>query len=179
MEKCAAIIVRLTRLTETSLIVHWLTDTHGLIKTIARGARRPNSKFAGKLDLFFGAEVEWSRARQGELHALREVSVTDYRSGLRESYAAMLTAGYFCHLLEWAVEREHPEPEMYDLLGRALDYLAANQATRRALDRFEYRLAVLLGVAAADRGSAAQALQAAYGQLPAIRAACLANLPGS
>jgi hypothetical protein len=44
-----AIAIRLTRLTETSLIVHWFTEGHGLIKTVAKGARSPKSAFAGKL----------------------------------------------------------------------------------------------------------------------------------
>ena len=36
-----AILTRLTRLTDTSLIVHWFTADHGLIKTAAKGALRP------------------------------------------------------------------------------------------------------------------------------------------
>ena len=71
-----AIVVRLTRLTETSLIVHWFTQDHGLIKTVAKGARRSKSPFAGKLDLFFGGEIAFVRARRGELHLLREVAIS-------------------------------------------------------------------------------------------------------
>ncbi len=66
MEKSLGIIIRLTKLTETSLIVHWCTQDEGLIKTVAKGGRRPKSPFAGKLDLFFGSELNWVRSRKSE-----------------------------------------------------------------------------------------------------------------
>ena len=43
MERSEAILTRLTKLTDTSLIVHWFTAEAGLIKTVAKGARRPKS----------------------------------------------------------------------------------------------------------------------------------------
>lgn len=176
MEKSSGILVRLTRLSETSLIVHWWTDNAGLIKTVAKGARQPRSKFAGKLDLFFQAELEWSQARRGDLHSLREVMVTDFRAGLRERYSDIATAGYFCNLLEWVAERDHPEPEMADLLRRGLNYLATHGATLRAVRHFENQLATLLGLSSEGRTDAALAIETALGKLPATRRACLALL---
>lgn len=175
VEKSRGIVVRLTRLTETSLIVHWLTDDAGLIKTVARGARRAKSAFAGKLDLFFDAEIEWTRSRRGDLHALREVAVTDFREGLRKRYADTVAAGYFCALLEWAVERDHPEPELADLLRRGLGYLAEHGADTKAVKHFERELARLLGLAQ-ERMDPAAALEAAFGRLPAARQSCLDTL---
>jgi len=176
VEKSSGILVRLTRLTETSLITHWWTDNAGLIKTVAKGARQPRSKFAGKLDLFFHAELVWTQARRGDLHSLREVTVTDFRAGLRARYADIVTAGYFCNLLEWVAERDHPEPEMADLLRRGLDYLATSGADLRAVHHFEHQLAMLLGLGAKGRTDAALAMECAYGKLPATRRACLTEL---
>jgi DNA repair protein RecO (recombination protein O) len=53
MEQGCAILVRKTKLTESSLIVTWLTKDHGLVRTVAKGARTPKSRFAGHLVLFF------------------------------------------------------------------------------------------------------------------------------
>ncbi|MEI9894387.1 MAG: recombination protein O N-terminal domain-containing protein [Chthoniobacter sp.] len=53
METTAALLLRKTKLTETSLIVTWFTEAHGKIQTVAKGARQPKSRFAGLLDLFF------------------------------------------------------------------------------------------------------------------------------
>ena len=170
-----AILVRLTRLTDTSLIVHWFTRDHGLIKTVAKGARRPQSLFAGKLDLFFGGEIGFVHARRGELHILQEVAISDWRDGLRRQYSATLLAAYFGQLLELAVEPEHPEPELYALLQRALDHVAAATASLRALRHFEAELARLLGVAH-DPRPADLCLQDALGPLPATRRVLIEQL---
>ena len=170
-----AILIRLTRLSDTSLIVHWITAGHGLIKTVAKGARRPKSPFAGQLDLFFSGEMSFQRARHGELHALREVFIANWREGLRQSYSATLLAAYCCQLVEAAVEPEHPDPDLHDLLGRALDHIATTGPSLRALRHFERELARLLGVARHPQ-PAELALRDLLGALPATRAALLERL---
>lgn len=170
-----AIVIRVTRLTDTSLIVHWFTENHGLVKTVAKGARRPKSPFLGKLDLFFGGEITFVRARQNDLHPLREVVIHDWREGLRQTYTTTLLAAYFCELLEAAVEPEHAEPDLHDLLRRALDHLAAVPPGMKALRHFENELARLLGVA--DRRRAAHhALEDSLGALPRSRSALIERL---
>ncbi|MEO6789128.1 MAG: recombination protein O N-terminal domain-containing protein, partial [Chthoniobacteraceae bacterium] len=53
MQTTAAILLRKTRFSETSLIVTWFTRDCGRLKTIVKGALRPKSRFAGVLDLFY------------------------------------------------------------------------------------------------------------------------------
>ena len=45
IESATGMILRTRPLTETSLIVHWLTPDFGRIATVAKGARRPKSPF--------------------------------------------------------------------------------------------------------------------------------------
>ena len=170
-----AIVMRLTRLTETSLIVHWFTAAHGLVKTVARGARRARSPFAGQLDLFFGGEITLSRARRGELHSLREVAIHEWREGLRRNYTSTLLAAYCCQLLEVAVEPEHPDPGLHDLLKRALDHLDITPPSLRALRHYESELARLLGVTH-HQSPAEHSLREALGTLPASRGELLERL---
>ena len=175
MEKSRGIIIRLTKLTETSWIVHWCTQGDGLIKTVAKGARRPKSPFAGKLDLFFESDLSWVRSRKSELHTLREVAVLDYRENLRKRYVDTVMASYFVNLLACVVELDHPVPELYDLLHRGLNYLGEKGADRRGFLHYENELARLLGVAH-DRMTAALSLEQAFGNLPRGRNACLEML---
>ena len=163
-----AIVIRLTRLTETSLIVHWFTEAHGLVKTVAKGARRTKSPFAGQLDLFFGGEITISQSRRGDLHSLREVAIRQWRVGLRRNYTSTLLAAYCCQLLETAVEPEHPDPGLHDLLKRALDHLDAAPPSLRALRHYESELARLLGVTH-HQSPADLSLRDALGSLPASR----------
>lgn len=176
VQSTQATIIRLTRLTDTSLIVHWSTANHGLLKTVAKGARRPKSPFVGQLDLFFGGEITYQRAQRGELHALREVCIHHWREGLRHNYTTTLLAAYCCQLLAAAVETEHPAPQLHDLLERALDHLAANPPSLRALRHYERELACLLGVLHHSQ-AADLTLRDALGPLPAARDELLARLP--
>lgn len=176
MHSTEAIVIRLTRLTETSLIVHWFTEEHGLLKTVAKGARRTNGKFGGQIDLFFGGEIGFARARRGELHSLREVAISQWREGLRRDYNSTLLAAYCCQLLESAVEPEHGEPALHDLLRRALDHLDAHPPTLRALFHYETELARLLGVSHHST-TADLSLRDALGTLPASRKELVERLP--
>ncbi len=173
-----AIIIRLTRLSDTSLIAHWFTASHGLVKTVAKGARRPKSPFAGKLDLFFGGEITVSQARRGDLHSLREVCIIEWREGLRRSYTATLLAAYFCQLLEAAVEPEHPDPGLHDLLERALDHIGTSPPSLRALRHFESELARILGVSP-SQGDASISLRDTLGKLPSSRGELIERLSQS
>ena len=179
METTPAILLRRIKLTESSLIVTWFTEAHGKLKTVAKGARRPRSPFAGRLDLFFAAEITFSRSRASELHGLREVAVHDSREGLRMIYARTQMAAYFVELVEMCTEFEHAVPEVYDLLRRGLDFLDKNEPTRRAMFHFESQLSQLLGVTGTHNADAdpAQAIVRLSGQLPRDRARILKGLP--
>lgn len=172
----AAILIRTTRLTETSLIVHWFTEDEGLVKTVAKGALRPKSPFAGKLDLFFSGEIGVARARSGELHILREVSISNWRQGLRRQYGSTLMAGYFCQLIEAAVEPGHADAPLHDLLQRGLDHLDTEEPSLRALLHFEKQLAEILGVSGVESGE--DALRKHIGWLPSSRRELMARLEG-
>lgn len=175
MEKAEGVIIRLTKLTDSSLIVLWCTEGVGLLKTVAKGARRPKSSFAGQLDLFVQARLEWIPSRRSDLHLLKEVEVSDFREGLRRSYANMVLAAYFGQLLEQFVEREYPVPELCGLLQRGLAYLEGGEATHRVMQHYERELARLLGIAQEGQNAAA-ALERAFGSLPKARLNCLAIL---
>ncbi len=178
MEKARGIVTRVTKLGDTSLIVHWCSREAGLIKTVAKAARRATSPFAGKLDLFVEAELVWSQSRKSDLHILKEVEVSGFYAELRRGYAETMVAAYFCQLLEAVVEREHPVPELFDLLRGAFGYLSKSAADRRVLLHYERRLAELLGVGH-DGVNAGAALERAFGRLPRSRKDCLALMGDS
>jgi DNA repair protein RecO (recombination protein O) len=115
-ENATGIILRTRPLTETSLIVHWLTPEWGRMATVAKGARRPHSPFASKLDLFYLADFSFSRSRASDLHNLREVNLKETFPTLRENLERLQQAAYATHLIELATETETPIPSIYELL---------------------------------------------------------------
>src|SRR5580700_11747280 len=107
-ETSAGLVLRTRLLTETSLIVHWLTPNLGRLATVAKGARRPKSPFAGKLDLFYAADFSFSRSRRSELHQLREVKLLETHGAIREDMRKLQQAGYAAACLEQATETDTP-----------------------------------------------------------------------
>ena len=171
IEKSHAILIRKTLLTETSLIIHWCSREHGFIRTVAKGARRPASPYAGKLDLFYSAELIWLPAKKSDLHTLKEVEVTDFRLGLQTTWMRVLCASYFVKLLEAVAEAETPVESLYELLRRALDYLTSHDPTRKAVLHFERELAHDLGVQGEGGTAPIQALRQMLHRVPPQREA--------
>src|SRR5947208_11163642 len=116
-ERATGIVLRTRRLTESSLIAHWLTQDHGRVATVAKGALRPKSPFRGKLDLFYSAEFSYARSRRSELHTLKEMRLIDTHPKLREELGYVQQASYAAALIEQATETETPLPLIYALFS--------------------------------------------------------------
>ena len=139
-ERTNGVILRTRLLTETSLIVNWLTPDLGRISTVAKGARRSKSSFRGKLDLFYEAEFSFQRSRRSELHTLREVSLISTRPALRTDLERIQQAAYFVNLLEQTTERETPLPEYHRLFEESLGFLEHHAPRPQTVFAFEFRL---------------------------------------
>src|SRR6267142_1050168 len=122
-ENATGLILRTRPLTETSLIVHWLTPNFGRRATVAKGARRPKSPFRGKLDLFYQADFSFVRSRRSELHNLREVALRDTRTALRRELGYLEQASYAAALIEQSTELDTPLPGVFELMRGFLDAL--------------------------------------------------------
>jgi DNA repair protein RecO (recombination protein O) len=170
------ILLRRIRYSDTSLILTWFTDLHGKIKAIAKGALRPNSAFAGKLDLFFHCDLLLSFSNKTELHGLREVSIKATFEQIRTDYLKTSAASYFVELIEEVTELDHPAPEIYRLLLRALGYLDRQNPDTRGVLFFESELCKCLGLYTPDMHSAADKLVETYGHLPKTRATLLSTI---
>jgi DNA repair protein RecO (recombination protein O) len=176
LNSTAAILLRRTRLSDTSWIVTWLTQDGGRLKTVAKGARRPRSPFAGKLDLFFLEEISYSVSRKSDLHALREVALIEPFIGLRADFLRTELAAYFVELIELVTEPEHPVPELFDLVLRAFRYLDTGQPSMKALLHFESELVRLLGIHGEGGVTPAAAIGRAYHAVPCTRAGMVKRL---
>ena len=145
-QRATGIILRTRPLTETSLIVNWLTPDLGRLSTVAKGARRPKSPFRGKLDLFYEADFSFQRSRRSELHALREVSLRDTHAPLRRELGWLQQASYGTALIEQVTERETPLPAIYELMRGLLAALPQQPPRPQTVFAFELKLLEELGL---------------------------------
>jgi len=146
IESASGLILRTRPLTETSLIVNWLTSAQGRISTVAKAARRPKSPFAGKLDLFYLADFSFTRSRRSELHTLREVSLRATHSALRNELGYLQQAAYCATLIEQATERDTPLPAVFELMRGLLEHLPRQAPQPQTIFAFELKLLQELGL---------------------------------
>jgi DNA repair protein RecO (recombination protein O) len=136
-------VLKLTKLTDTSLIVTWFTEGFGKLKTVAKGARRPKSPFLGKLDLFYLDDIVVVHSRSSELHILKECALIDAHPRLRQDFSATAAAAYLCELTDLTTEVETPVPKLFEALRSGLK--AVEHQAEASVRQFEMRLFDALG----------------------------------
>ena len=172
MEATPAILLRKMPWSETSLIVTWLTERFGTVRTVARGARRPKASSQACSTSSTGLTLHFSFSRKGDLHTLREVSVQSVFNVSDAGNAGYYLASYFAELAGMAAPSMQPAREIFDLLRRGLNFVQQSPASLRALNHFEVELCRILGVHDARGNVAAiDALASLCGIIPASRAA--------
>jgi DNA repair protein RecO (recombination protein O) len=152
-ERATGIVLRTRPLTETSLIVQWLTAEAGRISTVAKGARRPKSPFVGKLDLYYEADFSFQRARKSSLHTLREINLRETHSNLRTDFVALEQAARAGRRIERTTEEDVAIPDVFALFHGFLNELAMPPLEASLLLAFEVKLLDALGFAPALEGS--------------------------
>lgn len=146
LERTTGIVLRTRPLTDTSLIVQWLTAGLGRVATVAKGARRPKSPFRGQIDLFHLAEFSFARSRRSELHTLREVRLLESHAALRPELAYVQQASYCAAMIEQTTETETPLPALYEQFVALLRELPLHPPQAATIFAFEMKLLEELGL---------------------------------
>jgi len=149
--KTTGIVLRYSPVTETSLIVTWLTRDFGKVRTMAKGARRPQSPFRGQVEPFYLDELLFVRSRRSDLHFLRECSLIEPHRHLREELPKLHAALYFCELADLGTQPEHGEPELFALLRSTLATLNDAALHPLLVPHFEVNFLATLGFDPAAR----------------------------
>jgi DNA repair protein RecO (recombination protein O) len=140
-----ALILRTYKLGESDRIVVFLTRDRGKKRGVAKGARRPKSRFAGALEPMTRAGVAYYEREQRDLVRLNYVEPT--RSPLSAPTAeAFGHVGYFAELIdEWAPEAQADE-RLYRLGASVTEAVAAGVPVQELARYFEYWILRLQGV---------------------------------
>ncbi|HPA16806.1 MAG TPA: recombination protein O N-terminal domain-containing protein [Verrucomicrobiae bacterium] len=175
-----AIVLGRERSGETSLSLRLLCRGRGRIDALAKGAMGASCALASTLDLLHEAEVVLKPPGRGFRAWVQEAVLLDPFSGMRGDFARFDLACYFAGLVGMCVDRDHPVPEIYDLLRLALGHLNGHAASLRVMARFEWRLLELLGLGSGDDEIPAPRFVAIFGHnfhaLPPARKRLLETL---
>jgi DNA repair protein RecO (recombination protein O) len=147
-----ALVLRTYKLGEADRIVVFLTRDRGKKRGVAKGARRPRSKFTGALEPLTEARVAYFEKERRELVGLNYAETV--RSPLMLTASdALGHVSYFAELLdEWAQEADADE-RLYRLGASMLDAMRAGAPIEPLARYFEYWLLRLQGVYPESRGT--------------------------
>jgi len=146
LARTAGLVLRTRPLTDTSLIVQWLTRDFGRIATVAKGARRPKSPFRGQLDLFYLADLSFVRSSRSDLHTLREVRLLESHAGLRPELIYVQQASYCAALIEQTAELDAPMPAVFHNFSSLLAQIPQHPAQPQTIFGFEMKWLQELGL---------------------------------
>ncbi len=120
--KTEAIVLRSIRYGEADRILHLYTAVRGRVNAIAKGARKPRSRFGGRLEPFFRLDLMLHEGR-GELLTVTGASTVDGYPRLRASGPSLSAAARSCDAVLRLLDSAEPNPPAYNLLCRYLSLL--------------------------------------------------------
>lgn len=148
--KTEAVVLRSIRYGEADRILHLYSKTRGRIGAIAKGVRKPRSRFGGRLEPFFRLDLVLHEGR-GELLTVTNVATLDGYPRLRASGPALNAGARACDAVLRLLDSAEPNPPAYNLLCRYLSLLDDPAAERAAgietALSFRLKLALVAGFA--------------------------------
>jgi DNA repair protein RecO (recombination protein O) len=120
--KTEAVVLRSIRYGEADRVLHLYSSDRGRIGAIAKGSRRPRSRFGGRLEPFFRLDLVLHVGR-GELATVTAASTVDGYPRLREDGPALNAAARGCDAVLRLLDSVDPNLAAYNLLCRYLALL--------------------------------------------------------
>ena len=139
------ICIRRWDFSETSQTVSIFTREHGIIRALAKGAKRTRGSFSGGLDVLTRGHLAAIVKPGRDLSTLTEWHLEATYRALRQSLAANRAGLYMADLVHHMLTGHDPYPELFDELANALEKLADPAAIDEALLRFQWALLVQAG----------------------------------
>jgi DNA repair protein RecO (recombination protein O) len=140
-----AVCIRRWDFSETSQTVSLFTREHGIIRGLAKGAKREKGPFSGGLDVLTRGQVVAIIKPGRDLATITAWHMQDMFRAVRASLAANRAALYMADLVHHMLVEHDPHPRMYDALVAELDALSDEQAIDHALLRFQWMLLIETG----------------------------------
>lgn len=138
-----ALVVRHQDLGEADRLLWLFTRQQGMLRAVAKGARKVLSRKAGHLEPLTRVSLQLSRTRS--LPIVTQAETVQAFLPLREDLERMTRALYVLELVSRFLPDEDPHPRLYDLTVRTLERFLSPADDRLVAAYFELRLLDHLG----------------------------------
>jgi DNA repair protein RecO (recombination protein O) len=116
------VVLRTIKLGETDRIVTILTQGHGKIRAVAKGVRKPGSRFGARLEPTSHVALQVYRGR--ELDIVTQTETIDSNRALREHYGCLTHSVSMLEATDQVAQEREANPALYRMLVGALRTLA-------------------------------------------------------
>lgn len=138
-----AIVLRRTDFGEADRMLTLYSREFGKIKVLAKGARKPQTRKTGHVDLFMRTNFLIARGRNIDL--ITQAELVEPYAALHDDLVRATYASYAVELLDRFTVEDDPDPRKYNLLADALGWFAASANFLLAARVYELRLLALAG----------------------------------
>lgn len=122
-----AVVLRTRKLAEADRIITLLTREHGVVRAVAKGVRRTNSKFGARLEPFTHVDLQLYEGRNLDT-ITQAVTRAPYGAAIGSDYERYTAASVMLETAErLVVEERQPALQQYLLLVGALRAMAAGE----------------------------------------------------
>lgn len=139
-----ALVLRTWKLGETDRILSLLTAGRGKVRAVAKGVRRPGSRFGGRLEPYSLVDLQLYEGRS--LDGVNQAELVAAHDGVRSDWIRSAAAAVMAEVVDAVAQEGQREPRLYLLLRSALDALEADPPDPTVfLDAFLLRAAASQG----------------------------------
>ncbi len=138
-----AIILRRSDFSEADRLLTLYSREKGKVRAIAKGARKPQSRKTGHVELFMRTRFLLATGR--DLDIITQAELVEAYEGLRTSLVRTTYAAYAIELLDRFTAEEDKNLALYDLLANTLARLEKASDLLLAARYYELRLLALSG----------------------------------
>lgn len=117
------IVLRTWKLGETDRILNILSLGRGKVRAVAKGVRRPGSRFGGRLEPYSLVDLQLYEGRN--LDVVTDVELIASHAPVREDYARSACAGTMAEVVDAVAQEQDPDNPLFLLLRAGLQALTA------------------------------------------------------
>lgn len=121
-----AIILQTFKLADADKIVVCMTESAGLLRGVARGARRLKSRFGAGLEPFTVVRLSYFERESRELVSIREAEIVKSYFGAARDAEVVRALGYLAELVREFAPPHQSDEKLFRMLRASIDAAAVN-----------------------------------------------------
>ena len=143
-----AINLRSYDLSDADKVMVMYTKDRGLIRSVAKGVKKPKSKLGARMDSLIANSVMFSRGRN--LVTICQAQTINSFYKIREDILKLMCSSYISEIVaNFGVEEDPASVETYDLLYKALESIAKSVTKKDILIsviKFQLKMMLIAGI---------------------------------